>query len=292
LVFATLINQATMALYEGLPTSPDFGVFLQKARVSILGVVPSLVKAWRNDPLWEKMEFDSIKCFSSTGECSNFADYFYLMSLANFRPVIEYCGGTEIGGGYISGTLLQRASPGTFTTPCLGIDFKIFDEQGSEAKEGELFLIPPSIGLSTSLLNQDHHEVYFKNTPQNLRRHGDAMKEVFPGWYKGQGRSDDTMNLGGIKVSSAEIERALNSSGGVLETAAVAVEPPGGGASLLVIFAVLKEGMDDIQAAFQKIIREKLNPLFKIHEVVQVKSLPRTASGKVMRRSLRNSYRS
>ena len=99
-------------------------------------------------------------------------------------------------------------------------------------------------------------------------------------------------------VSSAEIERALNTMPGVVETAAIAAPPPGGGPSLLVIFAVLDDAGDRLQAcpeqsrrnAMQQTIRRELNPLFKIHEVVVVESLPRTASNKVMRRILRERY--
>ncbi len=96
------------------------------------------------------------------------------------------------------------------------------------------------------------------------------------------------MNLGGIKVSSAEIERVLNTMDGVEETAAIAVPPPGGGPSLLVIYAV--SDADDLQNAMQQVIRRDLNPLFKIHALVVTDSLPRTASNKVMRRVLRQWY--
>ena len=99
-------------------------------------------------------------------------------------------------------------------------------------------------------------------------------------------------------VSSAEIERALNAMPGVVETAAIAMPPPGGGPSLLVVFAVLEDADEYLQAcaersrrdAMQQVIRRELNPLFKIHEVVVVESLPRTASNKVMRRVLRERY--
>ena len=90
------------------------------------------------------------------------------------------------------------------------------------------------IGLSTSLINRDHHEVYFEGTPTGprgevLRRHGDQMELLDGGYLRCQGRADDTMNLGGIKVSSAEIERAVSRVDGLVETAAIAYDPPGGG---------------------------------------------------------------
>ena len=98
------------------------------------------------------------------------------------------------------------------------------------------------------------------------------------------------MNLGGIKVSAAEIERVLNTVEGVSETAAIAAEPPGGGPSQLVVYAVLNKPIEDLQPALQHVLRNQLNPLFKIADVALVEALPRTASNKVMRRVLRAQY--
>ena len=120
LIYASLLNRATMALYADAPTGRGFGEFVARARVNVLGLVPSIVKAWRSDDRMRGLDLSAIKCFGSTGEASNAVDYLYLMMLAGYRPVIEYCGGTEIGGGYLTGTLVQPASPATFSTPALG----------------------------------------------------------------------------------------------------------------------------------------------------------------------------
>ncbi len=240
------------------------------------------------------LDWHRIKCFSSTGECSNAEDMLYLMSLANYKPVIEYCGGTEVGGAYISSTLLQNNYPSVFTTPTMGLDFVILNEEGNLTDMGEVALIPPSIGLSLSLLNANHHETYFADMPKTpdgkiLRRHGDQVKQLAEERYCILGRVDDTMNLGGIKVSSAEIERVLSGIEHILETAAVAVTLKDHGPSCLVIFASTKTDLD--KNAIKKIMQEKinmhLNPLFKIHDVVFVDELPKTASNKIMRRVLR-----
>lgn len=299
LVFASLMNRGTMALYYGAPGTRGFCEFVQNAGVQMLGVVPSLVKAWRSGDTVAGFDWSRIKLFSSTGEASNAEDYLYLMSLAGYRPVVEYCGGTEIGGGYITGTLVQPASPATFSTPSLGLSLYLLDDDRKPADSGELFLVPPSIGLSTRLLNRDHHEVYYKDTPAGpngevLRRHGDEMERLPNGYYRAHGRADDTMNISGIKVSSAEIERAVATVEGVVETAAIAVDPPGGGPSRLVIYAVMEKGADPeagaLKKSMQKAIASGLNPLFKIHDVVPIDALPRTASNKVMRRVLRDRY--
>ncbi len=301
LIYASLINQATIALYYGTPIGRGFGQFVQDARVNMLGVVPSLVRTWRNTECMRGLDWRAIKAYSSTGECSNPEDMLFLMSLAGYRPIIEYCGGTEIGGGYITGTVVQPSAPATFTTPALGLDFVILDENGHHTDNGEVFLIPPSIGLSTELLNKEHHRVYFEGTPKvgkigtqhtvSLRRHGDQVERLGGGYYRIHGRVDDTMNLAGVKVSAAEIEQTLNSVSGIRETAAIAVTPSGGGPSRLVIYAVLLPRTDmakrTLKISLQTAIKEHLNPLFKIHDVVIVDMLPRTASNKVMRRVLR-----
>lgn len=304
LIYASLINQATIALYYSIPTDRNYGKFIQKAAVNILGIVPSLVNTWKTTACMQELDWSAIKAFSSTGECSNPQDMLYLMSLAGYKPIIEYCGGTEIGGAYITGTLVQPCAPATFTTPALGLDFVILDADGQTSNKGEAFIIPPSIGLSTELLNKNHYQVYFANsptlsfshspTPLPLRHHGDQIERLFNGYYRAHGRVDDTMNLGGIKVSSVEIEQVLNAEPEIQETAAIAMSPAQGGPSQLIIFAVVTldahKSKAALMASLQAMIKQRLNPLFKIHDLIIVDNLPRTASNKVMRRVLRQKY--
>ena len=101
LIFAALINRGSIALYLDAPKDRGFGEFIQHAKVNMLGVVPTLVAAWRQSKCMEKLDWSAIDIFSSTGECSNPEDMLYLMSLAGYKPIIEYCGGTEIGGAYL-----------------------------------------------------------------------------------------------------------------------------------------------------------------------------------------------
>jgi acetyl-CoA synthetase len=154
---------------------------------------------------------------------------------------------------------------------------------------------------------------------RRLRRHGDEFARLPGGYYQALGRVDDTMNLGGIKVSSAELERCvLERVAGVGEAAAVGVPSPGGGPEGLVVFVVLDKpslsapssaaaGDDDgaqqkggqagqqreqqrreLEQACRAAVRAGLNPLFRVQRVVVVGALPRTASGKVVRRALRD----
>eukprot|EP00658_Telonema_sp_P-2_P005039 TRINITY_DN1188_c0_g2_i3.p1 TRINITY_DN1188_c0_g2~~TRINITY_DN1188_c0_g2_i3.p1 ORF type:complete len:1032 (+),score=217.90 TRINITY_DN1188_c0_g2_i3:212-3307(+) len=303
LIFAALMNKASIALYYDAPQYKTFGYFVEKAKVTMLGLVPSMAKSWRAE--YEKSgtvhDWSTVRCFASTGEASAPEDYLWLFSrVQGYRPVIEYCGGTEIGGGFITGTLIQPQAPAAFSTPALGIDLEILDLSSTplESGEGELVLVPPSIGLSVQLLNRDHHTVYYKDMPmgahgQVLRRHGDQMHKFKNGYFRACGRCDDTMNVSGIKVSSAELERVCDQVPGVKETAAIAVPPPDGGPDELVFYCVLKEpaGLlidpSQLKKALQEEIKQKLNPLFRVAKAHIVDALPRTASNKVMRRILR-----
>ncbi|HEY3332679.1 MAG TPA: AMP-binding protein [Capsulimonadaceae bacterium] len=297
LVFASLINRATIALYEDSPLEAGFGRFVQNTHVTMLGIVPSIVRVWRASGCMQQFDWTSIRNFGSTGECSNATDMRYLMHLAGNKPVIEYCGGTETGGSYITGTVVQPCIPATFSTPALGIDFDLRDENGEQARTGEAFLVGPSMGLSNRLLNRDHEAVYYDDCPPGssgipLRRHGDEIETLANGYFRMIGRSDDTMNLGGIKVGCAEIERVVCQLDGVQEAAAIAAPSEGGGPSRLVLYVVPASNTPpgDLRLAMQKAIRTHLNPLFHIDSVVTVQSLPRTASNKVMRRELRKQF--
>ncbi|MFC2128068.1 AMP-binding protein, partial [Bacteroidota bacterium] len=298
LVFAALINKATIALYYGSPMDAEFGKFIENARVTMLGVVPSIVKQWKHTEKMSSCNWSSIKCFSSTGEVSNPKEMTYLMELANNKPIIEYCGGTEIGGGYIASTLVQENIPSHFSTQTLGGEFVLLDEAGNESDTGEVFLIPPIMGLSTSLLNKNHYKIYYLDTPNFqgniLRRHGDELRVLDNGYYKANGRVDDAMNLGGIKIGSVQIEALINKLPFVKESAAIAVSPLEGGPSFLVVYYVESGEINEEVALkkVQKCIKTELNPLFKVVDLVKIDNLPRTASNKVKRKELRLLYKS
>ncbi|KAL9273165.1 putative CoA ligase CCL12 [Drosera capensis] len=170
-------------------------------------------------------------------------------------------------------------------------------EPDDQPCEGEMALSPIHMGASDRLLNADHEEIYFKGMPDyngmRLRRHGDILKRTVGGYYHVLGRADDTMNLGGIKTSSVEIEHVCNRADeSILETAAVSIAPVQGGPEQLVLFVVLKQGYnlesEKLRTLLSKAIQRNLNPLFKVSFVKILPEFPRTASNKVLRRVLRD----
>eukprot|EP00798_Chlamydomonas_sp_ICE-L_P028925 gene28926-32118_t len=215
---------------------------------------------------------------------------------------MQYCGGTEIGGAFLSGSLLQPQSPSAFSTPALGVNLVLLGPEGQQCPHsgtftdpskhgptpkapfvGELALVSPILGTSQRLLNKDHFEVYYSEMPnfrgRPLRRHGDEMQRL-PGNY--------------YSISSVEIERTVMErlTQELAEAAAVSVPTPGGGPEQLVLYLVLQvkveRSLPDLQRACNEALRVGLNPLFKVAACRVVKALPRTASNKVIRRLLRD----
>ncbi|XP_057421049.1 probable CoA ligase CCL12 [Lotus japonicus] len=302
IIYSCFLSGATLALYHGSPLGHGFGKFVQDAGVTILGTVPSIVKAWKSTQCMEGLDWTKIKTFCSTGETSNVDDDLWLSSKSYYKPIIECCGGTELASSYIMGSPLQHQAFGAFSTASMTTGLVILDENGIPYPEdvpcvGEVGLFPVYMGSTDRLLNADHEEVYFKGMPiykgKVLRRHGDIIKRTVGGHFIVQGRADDTMNLGGIKTSSVEIERVCDRADEcILETAAISVSPASGGPEQLIILVVLKKGYNSnaetLKKKFSKAIQTNLNPLFKVSLVRVVPEFPRTASNKLLRRVLRD----
>lgn len=305
LTYASLVNRATMALYVGATQRRAYGQFVADAGVTMLGVVPKLVRGWKTDRAMEGLDWSRIRRFSSTGETSSPDEMLYLMALAGYKPVIEYCGGTEVGGGYITGTMVQPCAPSCFTTPALGLDFVILDE-GQPATRGEVYLVPPSIGLANDLLNYDAAKEYYADAPrgpggETLRRHGDQIERLGGGYFRHHGRIDDMVNIYGVKSSAEEIRSVLGHDL-VYDAKPVAVDVGDTGRHSLVIYAVPKDPSqvgslalaERLKSDFQREIKERLNPLLAhVHDVVLVAELPQAGPGKTLTmKALRHDYES
>ncbi|OMO57870.1 AMP-dependent synthetase/ligase [Corchorus olitorius] len=257
LLFSCFLTGATLGLYHGSPLGRGFGKFVQDAGVTVLGTVPSLVKAWKNTKCMEGLDWTKIKSFASTGEASNVDDDLWLSSTSYYKPIIECCGGTELASSYIQGSPLQPQAFGAFSTASMTTGLVILDEHGNAYPDdkpcvGEVGLFPLYLGATDRLLNADHEE-----------------------------------------TSSVEIERVCDRADeSIMETAAVSVAPPDGGPELLVIFVVLKNGFnrqpEKLKMTFSKAIQTNLNPLFKVNSVKIIPEFPRTASNKLLRRVLRD----
>eukprot|EP00210_Caulerpa_lentillifera_P003183 g3042.t1 len=305
LLYASFLNEATMALYQGSPTSPEFCKFVESAKVTMLGVIPSIVRHWKHKDMKKDCDWSQIRCFSSTGEASSYDEYHWLMAQAGYVPIIEYCGGTEIGGAYITSCMLHTQTPSGFTLPVLGSKVVVLhDSSVTDIRDvctfvGELALVPPTLGLSQMLLNKDHKKEYYMGMTRygpynyNLRRHGDVFEKNSQRFYFSRGRADDTMNLGGIKVSCIELEyTVMRKVSEIKEAAAVSYTYGTGGPEELALFLVLhsKDEIDliKLKQECQNAIKAEINPLFKVSQVLLRDKLPRTSTNKITRNVLRN----
>uniref|UniRef100_A0A0D9W0C5 4-coumarate--CoA ligase n=1 Tax=Leersia perrieri TaxID=77586 RepID=A0A0D9W0C5_9ORYZ len=303
ILYSCFLSGAALALYHGSPLGRGFCKFVQDAGVTVLGSVPSLVKSWKAGNFTEGLDWTKISILATTGEASDIDDDLWLSSRAGYKPIIECCGGTELASSYIQGSLLRPQAFGAFSGASMSTGFVILDEQGTPYPDdvpcaGEVGLFPLYFGATDRLLNADNNKVYFDGMPiyngRQLRRHGDIIQRTVGGYYIVQGRADDTMNLGGIKTSSVEIERICNRADeNLLETGAVSVKPAGGGPEQLAILAVLKDrsapcDANVLKSKFQRAIQKNLNPLFKVSYAKIVPEFPRTASNKLLRRVLRD----
>ncbi|KAJ4731422.1 hypothetical protein LUZ62_010985 [Rhynchospora pubera] len=243
-LYSSLLTGGTLALYHGSPLGRGFGKFVQDAGVTFLGDSPK-----PSEDL-EKQQLHGRVC-ATTGEASDIDDDLWISSRTSYSPMLECCGGTELASSYIQGNLLQPQAFGAFSSTSMTTGLVIFDEQGNPYPDdqpcvGEMGLVPTYLGATNRLLNADHYKIYFDGMPTyrgvQLRRHGDVLQRTVGRLLHCSGRADDTMNLGGIKTSSVEIERVCNrADDNVLETAAITVKSKTGGPEQLVILAVLKD---------------------------------------------------
>lgn len=316
-----LANGACLGVYEGAPTTRGFCDFVSDANVTHLGLVPSIVSSWRKSGAFDANRHDwsaHLRAFALTGEASSPTDVLWLASRVRgyVAPVLEYCGGTELASGYALSAVVLPNAPSCFSSASLGGSFALLNDEGEETNDeedvnviGEVAVRTPFIGSSTSLLNGDNRTTYYDGMPRSvvngapLRRHGDRFERLRGGFYRAHGRTDDTFNLGGIKTSSVEIERACDRAAAAAnagaETAAVAVPPIGGGPDRLwIVLVPLFEGEEEktkdaareeaLVKLFNDAIKRALNPLFKVHRVLlEPGGLPRNASNKILRRTLR-----
>ncbi len=158
-VFSTLICGARLMLYQGTPTKQPYLDAIQNTEVTVLGIIPSIVKKWHSQGLLATEQWPTaIRTYFSTGERSNVTDYQMLARVSGNVPIIEYLGGTELTGGYIVGCERDRMNVSRFYRFSLGTKVVVLNDHGKQVKPGEIgeaFLYPGALGQSTELLNEN-----------------------------------------------------------------------------------------------------------------------------------------
>ncbi len=297
---ATTFAGGSIVLAEGAPDYPDPGRLwrlVQDHRVSFLGVSPTAVRTVMRYGPEEVAKFDlsSLRISASTGEPWTEEAWLWLFEHVCKRrvPLLNWSGGTEIGGGIISGTVMHPLKPCAFAGSMPGMAADIVDDHGNSVgpgEVGELVMRAPSIGLTRGLWRDRSRylEAYWETFP-GLWRHGDWASRDGDGMWYVLGRSDDTIKVAGKRTGPAEIEGLVMATGKISEAAAIGVPDPISGQAVMVV-CVPAPGVatdEDLAAEVADAVTFGLGKPFRPKRLLFVADLPKTRSMKIMRRVVR-----
>ncbi len=300
-IYGPLLLGTTTLVYEGAPDYPDPGIWweiVEKYGVTKLYTAPTAIRhLMRFGNKYPKIHnLDSLKILGSVGEPINPEAWmwFYKNIGQEKTPIMDTWWQTETGMHMISPLPISPLKPGTATLPLPGIDADVVDENGESVplgKGGYLIIKRPWPAMFRTLYQDDERfkDVYWKDIPGGVYRAGDMARKDEDGYIWIQGRSDDVLKIAGHRVGSSEVESAFVSHPAVAESAVIGKSDPIKG-QVIKAFLILKEGyklntilIEDLQ----KHVRYELGPVAVIGDIVQVDALPKTRSGKIMRRILR-----
>jgi len=301
LLYGPLANGITTLMFEGIPTHPDPGRFWQiveEQKVSIFYSSPTAIRilASAGDDYVKKYSRDSLRVLGSVGEPINPEAWkWYDRVVGEGRlPIVDTWWQTETGGILISPLAgITKTKPGSATFPLPGIEPRLVDHLGTELKgkaQGFLTIARSWPGQMTGVYGdpnrfRDTYFVQFKNQYFT----GDAAHRDEEGFYWITGRTDDVIKVSGHRLGTAEIESACLTHPGVTESAAVGIPHPTTGEALEV-FVVMKDGIIPTPETAKQlvgVIRKEVGPLASPQRIYWVPGLPKTRSGKIMRRLLR-----
>lgn len=298
--YAPLLLGTTTLVYEGAPDYPDPGAFwniVEKYGVTKFYTAPTairhLMRFGKEYP--NKYNLSSLRILGTVGEPINpEAWMWYYKHVGKEKtPIMDTWWQTETGMFLISPLPTSPLKPGTATKPFPGIDADVVDEEGNSVplgKGGYLVIKTPWPAMFRGLYEDDERylEVYWKDLP-GLYKAGDMARKDEDGYFWIQGRSDDVLKIAGHRVGTAEVESAFVSHPAVAEAAVIGKSDPIKG-QVIKAFIILKEGHNlktDLITDLKKHVRHELGPVAVLGEIEEVEKLPKTRSGKIMRRVLR-----
>jgi acetyl-CoA synthetase len=300
-VYGPLMNGVTVVMYEGAPTTPGpdrFWDIIERHRATILYTAPTAIRAFMRlgDEQVRKHDLSSLRLLGSVGEPINpEAWMWYRDVIGGGRcPVVDTWWQTETGGIMI--TPLPGATPtkpGSATLPLPGIHPAVLDDKGQVVEKGggKLFVVKPWPSMLRTIWGDDERfkKTYFSERP-GVYFTGDGARRDADGYLWLMGRVDDVVNVAGHRLGTAEVESALVSEGRVAE-AAVVGRPDELKGTALVAFVTLKAGHaagDAMKAALLAHVAKEIGAIARPDEIRFAAALPKTRSGKIMRRLLRD----
>lgn len=302
IVYGPLLAGATSILFEGVPTYPDAGRFWEvadKYKVNVFYTAPTAIRALEAAGLdfVKPYKLDSLRVLGSVGEPINEEAWmWYNKNIGKERcPIVDTWWQTETGGILISPLAgITRTKPSFATLPLPGIQPLLVDEKGNEIKgngvEGNLCIrFPwPSI-LRTTYGDHDRCRINYFATYKGLYFTGDGCRRDEDGYYRITGRVDDVINVSGHRIGTAEVESAINAHVDIVESAVVGYphDIKGQGIYAYVICTNENKNDSDLRKEIIAEVNKIIGPIAKPDKIQVVRGLPKTRSGKIMRRILR-----
>lgn len=294
---SALLTPASIVLFDGNPGHPDLGVLwdlAEQTRMTCFGTSAAYLHACLKAGIEPRSgrDLSALRSVGSTGSPLSLEGFQWVHDqLGHDTWLFSSSGGTDVCTGFVGGCPLLPVYSGELQARCLGVAVEAFDDAGRPVVDevGELVVTRPMPSMPVSLWNdpggERYREAYFSTFP-GVWRHGDWIRITRRGSAVIYGRSDATINRGGIRMGTAEIYRAVVAADGVVDALVVDVPSADGtGDSWMPLFVVLAEGCtltDELAADIRLRVRRDCSPRHVPDDVVQVAEIPRTLTGKAL----------
>jgi acetyl-CoA synthetase len=286
----------TIFLYDGAPDYPTpmrLWETIERHRITTFGVSPTAIRVLSKSA-GELPPMSSLRILGSTGEPWDEASWHWYFERVGRRrcPIINISGGTEIVGCFLFPLPIQPLKPCTLGGPAPGMSTEVVDDSAVpvRGRKGYLVCTKPAPSMTRGIWGDPERyvETYWRRFP-GMWYHGDWASVDEDGHWFLHGRADESMNVAGRKVGPAEVEEAMMQHRGVAEAAVIGIPDEIKGEAI-VGFAVAKPGVTLDPAAIAATVVHELGPTFRPHEIIVVAELPKTQSGKIVRRLIRQKY--
>ena len=302
IIYGPLANRAISIMFEGVPNYPDFGRFWQvveKHNINIFYTAPTALRALmkEGDSWVEKYDRSTLRLLGTVGEPIKEPEWLWYYNIVGDKrcPIVDTWWQTETGG--ILMTPLPAATPlkpGSATFPFFAIEPVILDEEGNEVEgnpaTGYLCIKTAWPGIMRTVYG-DHErflDTYFRRFPGYYMT-GDGVLRDEDGYYWITGRVDDVLNVSGHRLGTAEVEGAIGQHAAVAEAAVVGYphDIKGQGIYAYVTLMTGESASDDVETGIKQAVRQQIGPIATPDKIQFTPALPKTRSGKIMRRILR-----
>ena len=302
LVYGPLLNGATSVIFEGTPVYPDHGRFwdvIDKHKVNILYTAPTAIRSLEKfgHDIFETKDLSSLRVLGSVGEPINEEawEWYHHHVGKDKCPIVDTWWQTETGGILISPIAFTTIlKPAFATLPLPGVQPVLLNEKGNEIHEnnveGNLCIKFPWPGMARSIYgNHERFKNTYFSTYPGYYFTGDGCKRDLDGYYRITGRVDDVVNVSGHRIGTGELEDAINEHNLVVESAVIGYphDIKGQGLYAFVICHIDDVIHSQLEQEIRALVADKIGPFAKPDKIQVVQGLPKTRSGKIMRRILR-----